>query len=172
MDFLTELESCVPSLQRYARSLVRDREAASDLVQDCVERALSRRHLWRDGGPLRPWLFRILHNLHANEMRRDRALPSVEPIDLGGDVLAEAESQSSRVALREMERALCLLSEEQRRVVLLVALSGLSYQDCADTLGVPVGTVMSRLSRGRERLRQLLEGQPDNGAAPLLRRVK
>jgi RNA polymerase sigma-70 factor, ECF subfamily len=172
MDFLTELESCLPSLQRYARSLVRDREAASDLVQDCVERALSRQHLWRSDGSLRPWLFRILHNLHANEVRRYRATPAAEPIDAGSVLMAEEEGQSSRVALREMERALALLSEEQRRIVLLVALSGLSYQDCADTLGVPVGTVMSRLSRGRERLRQLLEDQPATGATPLLRRVK
>jgi RNA polymerase sigma-70 factor (ECF subfamily) len=114
MDFLTELESCVPSLQRYARSLVCDRETASDLVQDCVERALSRRHLWRSGGSLRPWLFRILHNLHANEVRRYRATPAAEPIDAGSVLMAE-EGQSSRVALREMERALALLSEEQRR---------------------------------------------------------
>jgi RNA polymerase sigma-70 factor, ECF subfamily len=172
MDFLTELESCVPGLQRYARSLARDPESANDLVQDCVERALSRRHLWRGGGPPRPWLFRILHNLHANKVRRHRAAPAAEPIDAGGDLPAEEEGQSSRVALREMERALALLSEEQRRVVLLVALSGLSYQDCADTLGVPVGTVMSRLFRGRERLRQLLEGESTAGATPLLRRVK
>jgi len=168
MDFLTELESCVPSLRRYARALLRDRDGADDLVQDCLERALSRRHLWRGGQGLRPWLFRILHNIYANEIRRRRAGPVFQPIDSAGDLPAGSDSHNARIELREMERALNLLPEEQRYIVLLVALTGLSYQECADALGVPVGTVMSRLSRGREHLRRFLMRE----TGPSLRRVK
>jgi RNA polymerase sigma-70 factor (ECF subfamily) len=173
MDFLTELESCVPGLRRYARALLRDPDHADDLVQDCLERAIGRRHLWRGGASLRPWLFRIMRNLHANEIRKRRARPAPESIDAARRTPAEGEAQTARVALREMEEALARLSEEQRQVVLMVALSGMSYQDCADALGVPLGTVMSRLSRGRERLRRMLEGdEPRDRAASLLRRVK
>jgi RNA polymerase sigma-70 factor, ECF subfamily len=167
MDFLTELESCVPSLRRYARALLRDPDGADDLVQDCLERALSRRHLWRGGLGLRPWLFRILQNIHANEIRTRRTRPVYQP--LNDDLFDGAASgQYARVELREMETALNLLGEEQRQIVLMVALAGLSYRDCAEALDVPVGTVMSRLSRGRERRRQLLSGE----AGPTLRRFK
>jgi RNA polymerase sigma-70 factor (ECF subfamily) len=168
MDFLTELESCVPSLRRYARALLRDPDGADDLVQDCLERALSRRHLWRGGQGLRPWLFRILHNIYANEIRSRRARPVFQPIDSATDLPAGGGSHDARIELREMERALNLLPEEQRYAVLLVALTGLSYQECADALGIPIGTVMSRLSRGREHLRRCLAGE----AGPSLRRVK
>ena len=168
MDFLTELEGCVPSLRRYARALLRDPDGADDLVQDCLERALSRRHLWRGGPGLRPWLFRILHNIYANEIRSRRARPVFQPIDSAADLPAGGGSHDARIELREMERALNLLSEEQRYIVLLVALTGLSYQECADVLGVPVGTVMSRLSRGREHLRRFLMRE----TGPSLRRVK
>lgn len=168
MDFLTELESCVPSLRRYARALLRDPDGADDLVQDCLERALSRRHLWHGGQGLRPWLFRILHNLYCNEIRARRTRPLHQPIDIACDPPATPHNQDARLELREMEKALDLLVEEQRQVILLVALTGLSYQECAEALGVPVGTVMSRLARGRERLRVLLMDE----AGPLLRRVK
>ena len=172
MDFLTDLESCVPSLRRYARALVRHPDDADDLVQDCLERAIARRHLWYGGSSLRPWRFRILRNLHANGMRARRARPASEALDAAEHVPAESEAQSAWVALREMEEALARLSGEQREVVLMVALTGMSYQDCAAALGVPIGTVMSRLARGRERLRQMLEGETPTRAEPLLRRVK
>lgn len=168
MDFLTELESCVPSLRRYARALLHDPDGADDLVQDCLERALSRRHLWRGGLGLRPWLFRILHNIYANEIRTRRTRPTHQPIDSARDLPAGVADQDARLKLHEMELALNRLGEEQRQVILMVALTGLSYRGCADALDVPVGTVMSRLSRGRERLRELLEGE----TGPLLRRVK
>jgi RNA polymerase sigma-70 factor (ECF subfamily) len=149
------------------RALLRDPGDADDLVQDCLERALSRRHLWRGRLGLRPWLFRILQNIHANELRTRRTRPLHRPLN---DDLPDgaAAGQDARVELREMETALNLLSEEQRQIVLMVALSGLSYRDCAEALDVPVGTVMSRLSRCRERLRQLLSGE----TRPALRRVK
>jgi RNA polymerase sigma-70 factor, ECF subfamily len=172
MDFLTDLESCVPGLRRYARALLRHPDDADDLVQDCLERAIARRHLWYGGSSLRPWLFRILRNLHANGIRARRARPAPEPLDAAERVPGEEGPQSVRVALREMEEALLRLSGEQREVVLMVALTGMSYQDCAAALGVPIGTVMSRLARGRERLRQMLEGETPTRAEPLLRRVK
>jgi RNA polymerase sigma-70 factor, ECF subfamily len=168
VDFLTELESCVPGLRCYARSLLRDRDAADDLVQDCLERALGRRRLWHAGVSLRPWLFRIMHNIWANEIRRRVTRPAHEPIEGAYDLPGAAEVQTVRLAVHDMERALDLLPEEQRAIVLMVAVSGMSYQECAEALQLPVGTVMSRLSRGRERLRALMQGQ----SAPVLRRVK
>lgn len=168
MDFLEELESCIPSLRRYARSLLHDPEAADDLVQDCLERALGHRRLWRGGVSLRPWLFRIMHNIWANDVRRRAARPACQPMDAAAGLPEEGEPQMARLAVRDMARALALLPEEQRVVVLMVALSGMSYQECAEALGVPLGTVMSRLSRGRERLRALTQSGPQ----PALRRVK
>jgi RNA polymerase sigma-70 factor (ECF subfamily) len=168
VDFLTELESCVPALRRYARSLLRDRDAADDLVQDCLERALGRRRQWRGGASLRPWLFRIMHNMWANEVRRRVTRPAHEPIDRAYDLPSAGDVQTARLAVRDMERALDLLPEEQRTILLMVAVSGMSYQECAEALKLPLGTVMSRLWRGRERLRALMQGQ----SAPALRRVK
>ena len=168
VDFLTELESCVPSLRRYARSLLRDADAADDLVQDCLERALGRRRLWHGGSSLRPWVFRIMHNIWANEIRRRVTRPAHELIDRAHDLPGQGEMQTARLVVRDIERALDRLPDEQRAVVLLVAVSGMSYQECAMALHVPVGTVMSRLSRGRERLRALMQGEP----ARVLRRVK
>ncbi|HMR31036.1 MAG TPA: RNA polymerase sigma factor [Geminicoccaceae bacterium] len=166
MDFLTDLESCIPSLRRYARALLRDGERADDLVQDCLERALSRRHLWRGGPTLRPWLFRIMHNLHANQARAWSTRPRHDPIEEAALPPID-ESQTAHLALGEMAKALGSLPQEQARVVLLVALEGLSYQEVAEILDVPVGTVMSRLSRARERLRALLSAD-----GTVLRRVK
>lgn len=168
MDFVTDLESCIPSLRRYARALLRDGDRADDLVQDCLERALSRRHLWRGGPSLRPWLFKIMHNVFANQSRARARQPRPQPIDHRADGIGMPADQGHRLALAEMARALDSLPEEQRRTVLLVALEGLSYQDVALVMDVPVGTVMSRLSRARERLRSLTAADP----GPALRRVK
>ncbi|MFO1069511.1 MAG: sigma-70 family RNA polymerase sigma factor [Geminicoccaceae bacterium] len=168
MDFLTDLESCIPGLRRYARALLRDSQRADDLVQDCLERALSRRHLWRGGGSLRPWLFKIMHNINANQARSRATRPVHQTLDGVEAAAADAESQTSRLALRDMAAGLETLPEEQRRVVLLVALEGLSYQEIAEVLEVPIGTVMSRLSRARDRLRLHMAGE----SPPTLRRVK
>jgi RNA polymerase sigma-70 factor, ECF subfamily len=172
MDFLTDLESCIPSLRRYARALLYHPEDADDLVQDCLERAIGRRHLGYGGATVRPWLFRIMRNLHANQVRSRLRQPSVEPIQALREEPAEDGSQTAWLTLREMETALAELQEEQRQVVVMVALSGMTYQDCATALGLPIGTVMSRLARGREHLRQALEGNAAAPSAPLLRRVK
>lgn len=165
--FLDHLERWIPNLRRYARALTRDREQADDLVQDCLERALSRRHLWNEGGNTRAWLFTIMHNIHANDTRRNSSRPATVAIQEDAGHHARPPAQGTRIAGLEMAAALEELPDEQRRVILLVALEGMSYGEVAETLGVAQGTVMSRLSRGRERLRQLMEEGP-----PALRVVK
>lgn len=157
----------IPRLRRYARALVGDRTRADDLVQDCLTRAWERLHLWQPGSDLRAWLFTIMHNLHVNDIRRRRNQPDFVPLDDDLDAPLPA-TQEDGLALRDLQAALAQLPHEQRAVVLLVGLEEMSYEQAAETLGIPVGTVMSRLARGRERLRGLLSGS----AGPALRRVK
>lgn len=158
--FLDQLERWVPNLRRYARALTRNRDQADDLVQDCLERALSRRHLWNEDGNTRAWLFTIMHNIHANDTRRYSTRPPAVPIE--DDTLSQPAAQTARLAGLDMAAALEALPDEQRQVILLVALEGMRYGEIAELLGVAPGTVMSRLSRGRERLRRLMEdGAPD-----------
>lgn len=160
--FLDHLERWIPNLRRYARALTRDREQADDLVQDCLERALSRRHLWKEDGNTRAWLFTIMHNIHANDTRRISSRPPTVTIDDAVGYHARPPAQPARIAGLEVAAALDELSGEQRQVILLVALEGMSYGEVAETLGIAQGTVMSRLSRGRERLRRLTEGGERN----------
>ncbi len=145
----------IPRLRRYARALTGDAACADDLVQDTLERALSRWSLWRPGN-LRAWLFSIMHNRFVNQARGPRI------VDCPGDEalpdLPTRATQTDSIELRDFARCLSQLSEVQREVLLLVGLEDLSYEDTAKILGVPIGTVMSRLSRGRERLRALLAG--------------
>ena len=154
----------IPSLRRYARALTGNRDAADDLVQDTLERALGRAALFRPGGNARAWLFAIMHNVFVNQVRSAQARRTVA-LDEQAIEPPGYEHAHDGLAVRDIERALGMLSADQREVVLLVALEALSYADTARILGVPVGTVMSRLSRGRERLRGLLDGAAD--AAPL-----
>ena len=153
------LIACIPRLRRYARALLGGRAEADDLVQDTVERGWDKLSSWRRGSDMRAWLFGIMHNLHVDQQRRP-ALPT-EPLDdelpLAG---AGANPADGRLALRDMDGALRLLPPEQRAVLLLVALEEMRYDEVAAALDIPLGTVMSRLSRGRERLRLLMEGQP------------
>lgn len=161
----------IPRLRRYARALLGDDGEADDLIQDTLERALARLPQWRDGESPRKWLFSILHNLHVDGLRRkSRRPPHVGLESLGIEASAPAADGASG---RDLDRALQLLKVEQRQVVLLVGLEGLTYAETAEVLDIPVGTVMSRLARGRERLRTLLdyEGGDKNGRAAL-RRVK
>jgi len=151
----------IPRLRRYARALTRDRERADDLVQDCLERAWSRFHLWRRPDNLRAWLFTIMHNLHANHVRRAKSRPITTSLDLieGSQRLpAVRPAQEDNLETRGIAAALELLPEQQRQVLLLVALEQLSYEEVAKILHIPIGTVMSRLSRARERLRRHLAG--------------
>ena len=161
------LEQYIPALRRFAWALVRDADAADDLVQDCLERALSRWWLRPRGGALAPWLFTILRRLHIDRHRAaGRRGVHVELDEAEG--AGVAGDQESGLALRDTLAALDRLPEEQKSLLLLVGVEDLSYEEAARVLGVPVGTVMSRLSRGRARLRSLLE----TGRATMLRSVK
>ncbi len=153
-----ELEALIPRLRRYAHALARHPVRPDDLVQDALERAWSRRRQWQPGTDLRAWAFAILHNVYVSEVRRtvvkDASLDTlamVQGVDAGG-------SASGAGLVLDLERALAALSHEHRAVVLLVGLEDLDYRETADVLGIPIGTVMSRLSRGRARLRALMDG--------------
>jgi len=151
------IENEIPRLRRYARALTGNRDAADDLVQDTLERALGRSALFRPGSNARPWLFSIMHNLFVNQVRSASARRSV-PLNEEAHQPTTHDSAPDGVAVRDIERALGLLPNDQREVVLLIGLEDLSYAETARVVGIPVGTVMSRLSRGRERLRALING--------------
>ena len=152
----------IPRLRRYARALVGDRYIADDLVQDTLERAWNKFYLWRQGSDLRAWLFTIMHNVFVNQARRRRY--EIEQAMDELPAVAVRATQGDQLELEDVDRALRSLSLEQREVVLLIAVEQLTYEEVGRALGIPIGTVMSRLSRGRERLRQLL-GDP--APAPL-----
>ena len=157
----------IPRLRRYAQAMLGNRAAADDLVQDTLERAWARCALWRAGSDLRAWLFSIMHNLRVDQLRRPSApLHSIDEEDF--EVPTRA-TQNDRLEVRDLESALCQLPDEQREVLLLVALEDLGYAEIASTLGIPVGTVMSRLARGRERLRLLMEGRPHGANLRIVR---
>lgn len=168
-----EVEALIPRLRRYARALTGSRDAADDLTQDTLERAWGKRALWRPGTNLRAWLFTVMHNVHVNGLRTVRRMEAS-----GGDVEEERlpaanSSVETGIVLAELRAALAALPDDQRAVVLLVGLEQLTYAETAEVLGIPVGTVMSRLARGRERLRTLLDAGAGNASrAALLRRVK
>lgn len=147
----------LPRLRRYARAMVGERAAADDLVQDTLEKAWARLSQWRAGSDLRAWLFSIMHNLRVDQLRRPGL--STSPMDDEYFELPTRATQTDRLEVRDLESALARLPEEQREVLLLVALEELSYAEVSSVLGIPAGTVMSRLSRGRERLRLILDGQ-------------
>jgi RNA polymerase sigma-70 factor, ECF subfamily len=146
----------IPRLRRYARALVGDRYAADDLVQDTLERAINKFHLWRPGSDLRAWLFAIMHNVHVNQLRSRAARPETA-LDEGA-LLAQSAFDADRLEIRDMQSAITALPVEQREVILLIALEQLSYAEVSRALGIPMGTVMSRLFRARERLRAQLSG--------------
>lgn len=155
----------LPALRRYARVLVRDPGRADDLVQDCLERALSRWRLWRPSGELRAWLFTIMHNLHANQVRATVRRGTTVPLDSTPE-LSSLPDQFDRVVAGQVLQRLAALPPEQRGALVLVVLEDFSYADVARIQGVAIGTVMSRLSRARAALRD------DAAEAPVLRRVK
>jgi RNA polymerase sigma-70 factor, ECF subfamily len=151
------IEQQIPRLRRYTRALTRNRERADDLVQDTLTRALSKEQFWQPGTNLRAWLFTIMHNQNVNNVRRGvRASGALEIEGISVALPAPSDSTASR-QMFELERAIAQLPLEQRQVILLVGLEGMSYQDAAGILVIPVGTVRSRLSRGRDALRKLLD---------------
>jgi RNA polymerase sigma-70 factor (ECF subfamily) len=163
---LTSIESCVPALRRYAHTLLGGRQHADDLVQDCLVRSLSKLHTHRDDADIRAWLFTIMHNLFISHARRIRTRPVGEPLDAIHEAAMSPDQENSPQCC-DLVRVLKRLPVEQRTVVLLVSVKDLSYAQTASVLGVPIGTVMSRLSRGRARLRETIEsgevGAPETG---------
>jgi RNA polymerase sigma-70 factor (ECF subfamily) len=162
-ELRARLQEHIPALRRYARALVGDAAQADDLVQDCLERAVSRAHQWRQSGSLRGWLFTIMHNINANQRRSAARTPGLDPIERAENSVGRPGNQIDRLMLQEVVTALGGLSLEQRQVLLLVALEGLRYEEVAQVLGVPIGTVMSRLSRARDRLRDLSQSGGKRG---------
>ena len=154
-DFAGMLEIQIPRLRRYARALTRDFSRADDLVQNCLTRAVAKQHLWQYGTDLRAWLFTILHHQHVNDVRRSIREGSHVKLEELPALTAQPDAIAV-LQLRDLEAALGKLQLEQRQVILLVGLEEMSYEEVANILNVPVGTVRSRLSRGRDQLRRLM----------------
>ncbi|MBM3341832.1 MAG: sigma-70 family RNA polymerase sigma factor [Betaproteobacteria bacterium] len=161
-EFAAQVSAVIPRLRRYARALTGDTLTADDLVQDTLERALTKRHLWRPGSDLRAWMFTVMHNIFVNQVRSRSAQNTVALEQEAYDVPAKA-SPVDLLELGDIDAAIRQLPGEQREVLLLVALEQLSYEEVAQALGIPIGTVMSRLYRACERVRVLLEGGGASG---------
>jgi RNA polymerase sigma-70 factor (ECF subfamily) len=155
-EFHRLIEQQIPRLRRFARVLTRDSERADDLVQETLARAIAKAHLWQTGTDMRAWLFTIMHNQNVNAVRR--AIREVATVNVNNcsNLIAATDPTASR-QLHELGCALAQISEEQRQVILLVGLEGMRYEEAAAVLDVPVGTIRSRLSRGRDALRQLMD---------------
>lgn len=161
----------IPRLRRYALALTNNSDAADDLVQDCIERAIRKRHLWKQRGSMRAWLYRILYNVFINQStHRNRVRRHVDLDEMDGS-LSETARQEDRVACQDIAAAMQRLPPDQRAAIVLTAVEELSYDEAAGVLGIPIGTLRSRLSRGRERLRELY-ADPEQAPATSLRRVK
>ncbi|MEO7338365.1 MAG: sigma-70 family RNA polymerase sigma factor [Caldimonas sp.] len=166
-----EIVACIPSLRRYARGLTADRDRADDLVQDTLERAWRKYSMWQRRGAARAWMFGIMHNLFIDRMRMRRSTPE----DSAGDDVPEGMqrgTQADALELRDLDRLLQRLPHEQREVLLLVAVEEMSYLEVAGVVGVPIGTVMSRLSRARERLRAEMQSPEKAMPATRMQRIK
>lgn len=159
MNFEAEVISWLPQLRRYARALTGDSAWADDLVQDTAERALARWTAFRPNSNLRAWLLTILRHLYIDQLRGRREI-TVDDDSAPWRNLEAPQGEVDGLVLRDLQRALYCLPLEQREVLLLVGVEELSYQEASRVLGVPVGTVMSRLSRAREHLRVLLTEGP------------
>ncbi|MEW7989767.1 MAG: sigma-70 family RNA polymerase sigma factor [Candidatus Thiodiazotropha sp.] len=158
----------IPHLRRYARSLTRDRHQSEDLVQDCLDRALSRMSQWQRDTNLRAWLFTIMHNLHVSSLRGRRHSTAWESLEQSETADQRQSGQEGMIQIRDLEGALSRLSDEQREILMLVCVEGMRYEEVAQVLNIATGTVMSRLHRARKALRQILKGEEPTK----LRRIK
>lgn len=167
--FLVELEHCIPALRRYACSLLYKQEEADDLVQDCLERAIKKQSLWQQGTSLRAWLFTMQHNLYVNQLKKLSRQPqmSSEIEQLKHSV----EPYKSEILIRDIDFCIRQLPDNQRQVLLLITVEGFTYKEVAEIMKIPLGTVMSRLSRARKSLQTLMNGETIS-SQPVLRRVK
>lgn len=149
----SDLTAELHAARRYALLLTRNGDQAEDLVQEALTRAIAAAHTWRPGADLRRWLLAVVHNTHVSRQRR-ASLELAVSRDVSDSAPALVpEPQIDRVHYTQTIAALMALPIEQREPLILVALEGMSYRDAAQVLGVPVGTLMSRLARGREALR-------------------
>lgn len=155
MAVLTQIEAAIPALRRYAQGLLHNRDAADDLVQDCLERAVAHRAEWRGDGTLQAWLFRILLNCHRDQLRRRPDAGHLVSVEDMSAEPARPGGQEAHMALSEVERALQRLPVDQRAALLLVALEGMSIREAARVLDLPEGTLMSRIARARDGLRAM-----------------
>lgn len=156
-DERDRLIACIPRLRRYARALIADRSGADDLVQDTMERGWKKLSSWQRGSDMRAWLFGIMHNLHIDQIRRPAI--AIEELDDDTPLPPHRATPGDGLEMRDLQTALATLPVEQREILLLVALEEMSYAEVASTLGLPLGTVMSRLSRARQKLRAQMEGR-------------
>ena len=150
------VEKHIPALRRYAVALTYDTSKADDLVQDCLERALRKLHLWQAGSNLKAWLFTIMHNLFINTQIRLSRLPKMVSLDAVSDTLKINGYVEQGTEIYELTVAVSKLPVDQKNVILLVGLEGFGYKEVSNILGIPLGTVMSRLHRAREKLRSQL----------------
>jgi len=170
--FRQQLLAAIPRLRRYARSLVLDTGSADDVVQNTLERALAHWHQYDQRRDMVLWLLSIAHNAFLDARRRESRSLATDPSDLTQQLDAIGGDPGVDVGLRlDLAAALGRLSPEQREPLLLVTLEQLSYAECAEVLGIPIGTVMSRISRARAALRLLLDGKARTDGAATLRRV-
>lgn len=159
-EFRSQLQDCLPDLWRYAYALTRDRTTADDLVQDCAERALRKRDLWKQTGALKPWLMKMLLNLYRNQLRTQSRRPQLVAMDDMHHDPAAPDVLDQKLALSQTARAMKKLPDDQREALLLIVLGGVSYKQAAVALNVPLGTLMSRLGRARAKLRELMADTP------------
>jgi RNA polymerase sigma-70 factor (ECF subfamily) len=174
--FRQQLLAAVPRLRRYARSLTLETSAADDLVQTTLERALSHWHQFDQTRDMLVWLLSIAHNAFLDQRRRDSRMSFVDPAQADAQQDMQRSDPGADVGLRiDLMAALARLPLDQREPLLLVSVEQFSYAECAEALGIPIGTVMSRVSRGRVALRALLDGHVDPQTRPeplrTLRRV-
>ena len=158
-DFGRLLEKEILRLRRYARALTRDRSRADDLVQDTLVRAIAKQHCWQPGTDLRAWLFTIMHNQNVNTVRRSAREGGAVEVDDSLPSLTGENDPMETLSLHDLDRALGRICEAQRRVILLIGLEGVKYDEAAAILDVPLGTIRSRLSRGRAALRILVDSK-------------
>src|SRR5271166_116495 len=164
-DFGRFLEKEIPRLRRYAHALTRDVPRADDLVQETFVRAIANQHRWKCGTNLRAWLFTIMHNENVNGIRRSVREGTAVQVDDASPFLIAPTDPTAALSLRDLDRALARISEEQRQVILLIGLEGISYEEAATVFDVPIGTIRSRLSRGRAALRDLMDPRDGTEAA-------
>lgn len=160
-ETLLLIEKEIPRLRRYARFLVRDVDRADDLVQETLTRAIEKLHTWQQGTNMRAWLFVIMRNSFISEFRREKRAPTTSGLAEDDKALSVSGGQEGRIAFLNLQSAFDRLSDDQREILVLVAIEGLKYEEAAATLGIPIGTVRSRVARARQALREILEGHQE-----------